>query len=141
MRECPFCGSDKVFAYDIGYPHFVYCASCDARVVSHKPGKAGLDEAMDRWNSRPSMRPMRIEDLDTVNPIPCWVEDQVASELFPAVLDYSCGIFKNKFERANDQRVSWFYSLESYGVTWRAWPEKPSSRERSRAKRLTMEAV
>ena len=52
LKPCTFCGGEAKLM-NMGYPHWVYCKQCGAkvhgRVVEEKPGRKASAEA---WNRR-----------------------------------------------------------------------------------------
>ena len=51
LKNCPFCGGEaKVM--DMGYPHWVYCTKCGAKVQGGKYGKNGVNASIEVWNKR-----------------------------------------------------------------------------------------
>lgn len=51
LKPCPFCGSIDV-QINNAWPHYVFCADCNAEVRSLLYAKEGEREAVDRWNRR-----------------------------------------------------------------------------------------
>ena len=46
LKPCPFCGGEAMVV-KMGYPHFVYCTSCGAKVH-----KWDIERSVDAWNRR-----------------------------------------------------------------------------------------
>ena len=51
LKPCPFCGGEARMM-DMGYPHWVYCKTCGARVHGGKYGDEGEQASADAWNRR-----------------------------------------------------------------------------------------
>lgn len=67
LKPCPFCGGEA-HLMDMGWPHWVWCSECGARVQSTKFDEEGDAEAIAKWNMRtePSsygMTPFRIGEI------------------------------------------------------------------------------
>ena len=52
LKPCPFCGGEaKVM--DMGYPHWVYCTKCGAKVHGGVVGAIkGVNASIEAWNRR-----------------------------------------------------------------------------------------
>ena len=52
LKPCPFCGG-KAKMMDMGFPHWIYCEQCGARVHGHVVGEEeGRKASIDAWNRR-----------------------------------------------------------------------------------------
>lgn len=52
MKPCPFCGGEAEIM-KMGYPHWIYCLKCGARVHGRVTGtKAGEKASIEAWNMR-----------------------------------------------------------------------------------------
>ena len=53
LKPCPFCGGEARMM-KMGYPHWVYCLNCGARVHGRKCGEGGEKASVEAWNRRAS---------------------------------------------------------------------------------------
>ena len=52
LKPCPFCGG-KAKIMKMGYPHWIYCLDCGARVHGRVFGeKEGEEASIKAWNRR-----------------------------------------------------------------------------------------
>ena len=51
LKPCPFCGG-KAHLMDMGYPHWIYCENCGAKV--HGGVVGNVQASIDAWNRRTS---------------------------------------------------------------------------------------
>lgn len=52
LKPCPFCGG-KAVIQNMGYPHYIYCSSCGAKVHGHVIGaREGKKASIEAWNRR-----------------------------------------------------------------------------------------
>ena len=52
LKPCPFCGG-KAKIMKMGYPHWIYCLDCGARVHGRVIGeKEGEEASIKAWNRR-----------------------------------------------------------------------------------------
>lgn len=51
LKPCPFCGG-KAHVMMMGYPHWVYCGDCGAKVHGKVVGADGVQESIKAWNRR-----------------------------------------------------------------------------------------
>ena len=52
LKPCPFCGG-KAKIMKMGYPHWIYCLDCGARVHGRVVGeKEGEEASIKAWNRR-----------------------------------------------------------------------------------------
>lgn len=51
LKPCPFCGG-KARIMNAGYPHWVYCTKCGAKVHGGKFGEEGEKASKKAWNRR-----------------------------------------------------------------------------------------
>ena len=49
LKPCPFCGSKEIHVMDMGYPHWIYCMKCGAKVHG---GTCSAKESIEAWNRR-----------------------------------------------------------------------------------------
>ena len=55
LDDCPFCGSKAdIQSNDFGYPHFVYCTKCGAKIHGGLQGseEASVMASIEAWNRR-----------------------------------------------------------------------------------------
>lgn len=52
LKPCPFCGGEAHLVNSMGWPHWVWCNECGARVQSTKFAEEGDAEAIAKWNRR-----------------------------------------------------------------------------------------
>lgn len=53
LKPCPFCGGTNIHIMDMGYPHWVYCGDCGARVHGGVVGETlGKIASVEAWNRR-----------------------------------------------------------------------------------------
>lgn len=55
LKPCPFCGGEA-HLMDMGWPHWVWCNECGARVQSTKFAEEGDAEAIAKWNRRAEIK-------------------------------------------------------------------------------------
>ena len=55
LKPCPFCGG-KAHIMDMGYPHWIYCEDCGAKVRGRGFGDEGVEESIKAWNRRTKKR-------------------------------------------------------------------------------------
>lgn len=56
LKPCPFCGGEARLM-NMGYPHWVYCTQCGAKVHGRVIGeKEGEKASIDAWNRRADER-------------------------------------------------------------------------------------
>lgn len=55
LRPCPFCGG-KAHIMNMGYPHWIYCESCGAKVHGGVAGEEGEAASIRAWNRRVEQR-------------------------------------------------------------------------------------
>jgi predicted nucleic acid-binding Zn ribbon protein len=59
LKPCPFCGG-KAQIMHMGYPHWIYCEDCGAKVHGRKAGEVeGVRASAKIWNSRIDFLPPR----------------------------------------------------------------------------------
>ena len=52
LKPCPFCGGEAILM-DAGYPHWVFCKNCGAKVHGHVVGETeGPAASVEAWNRR-----------------------------------------------------------------------------------------
>ena len=56
LKPCPFCGG-KAKLMKMGYPHWVYCTDCGAKVHGRVVGeKEGEKASIEAWNRRAEVK-------------------------------------------------------------------------------------
>jgi Lar family restriction alleviation protein len=62
LKPCPFCGGEAHLMDSMGWPHWVWCNECGARVQSTKFAEEGDAEAIAKWNRRAEVTHVRTEN-------------------------------------------------------------------------------
>ena len=57
LLPCPFCGG-KPHIMDMGFPHWIYCESCGAKVHGGETGIIGVFASVRLWNARANSETM-----------------------------------------------------------------------------------
>ena len=53
FKPCPFCGSINIHVMKMGYPHWVYCENCGAKIHGRVLGEEeGEKASVEAWNRR-----------------------------------------------------------------------------------------
>lgn len=51
LKPCPFCGG-KAHIMRMGYPHYIYCDHCGAKIHGREMGPNAEEASVNAWNSR-----------------------------------------------------------------------------------------
>ncbi len=62
LKPCPFCGGEARMM-DMGYPHWIYCLNCGAKVHGRKYGEEGEKASIEAWNRRESDNRISMESF------------------------------------------------------------------------------
>jgi len=53
LKPCPFCGSTNIHIMKMGYPHWIYCEDCGAKIHGRQIGEEeGEKASAEAWNRR-----------------------------------------------------------------------------------------
>ena len=142
LKPCPFCGGEACLM-NMGWPHWVWCSECGARVQSTKYAEEGVAEVAEKWNRRtaPEARVLTLDELwDCGDNEPVYLEYKLPNEniIKPAIFQPECSTFTPEGDDymciTSTWRASGFYSQSEYGKTWRCWNHKPTFEQRKAVK-------
>ena len=133
LRPCPFCGGEAEIM-DMGYPHWVYCKACTAKVHGQVIGEGAEEASIEAWNKRTreqlmmygypvdqlaEFRTMLIENPELFDRL----KGQTTAEAFIEGVNYALTNMKQEMQQTFDETTR----AIRYSLTYRFDPPHPLS--------------
>lgn len=136
LKPCPFCGGEACLM-NMGWPHWVWCSECGARVQSTKYAEEGDAEVAEKWNRRiaPEARVLTLDEAigaEVNEGGPLYFESKTEKPIYiaDAVRAYDYAFAKIDIWGGFHRKCL----LSEYGEYWRMWSAKPTEEQRAAAK-------